>query len=88
MTQVRLGRLLTLKTNKNAVIRTALNLTGSVFGGGGGNRTRVRKSSAVGSTCLADSIVLTACYPNGRENERRVRRVLVNQRRTSFITIL
>jgi len=24
------------------------------FGGGGGNRTRVRKSSAVGSTCLAD----------------------------------
>jgi hypothetical protein len=37
------------------------------------NRTRVRKSSAFGSTCLSASIYLTACYPMGRENTRRVR---------------
>ena len=41
------------------------------FGGGGGNRTRVRKPSAIGSTCLALSLVLTGCYPTGRENRRR-----------------
>ena len=38
------------------------------FGGGGGSRTRVRKSSAVGSTCLAISIFLTDHYPIGRED--------------------
>ena len=27
-------------------------MAGSLSGGGGGNRTRVRKSSALGSTCL------------------------------------
>ena len=32
------------------------------------DRTRVRKYSAFGSTCLADSISLINCYPNGREN--------------------
>ena len=26
------------------------------FGGGGGNRTRVRKSSAIGSTCLDELV--------------------------------
>jgi hypothetical protein len=40
----------------------------TAFGGGGGNRTRVRKYSAFGSTCLADSISLINCYPTGREN--------------------
>ena len=35
------------------------------------DRTRVRKSSADGSTCLADSINLTWCYPNGREDAKR-----------------
>ena len=45
----------------------------SLFGGGGGNRTRVREFSAIGSTCLSRSISLTACYPTGRENKQRVR---------------
>ena len=43
------------------------------IGGGGGNRTRVRKSSAVGSTCLARSLHLTGCYPTGREGRQRFR---------------
>ncbi len=58
------------------------------FGGGGGSRTRVRKSSAIGSTCLADSLSLTACYPNGREDKQRFRKVLTNPPRTGFIAIL
>ena len=37
------------------------------------DRTRVRKSSAIGSTCLAGSLNLTECYPNGRENKQRFR---------------
>jgi len=41
------------------------------IGGGGGNRTRVRKYSAVGSTCLAKSLSLIARYPTGREDVRR-----------------
>jgi hypothetical protein len=59
-----------------------------VIGGGGGNRTRVRKYSAFGSTCLADSINLIDCYPNGRESNQRFRKVLTNQRRTNIIAIL
>ena len=35
-------------------------------GGGGGHRTRVRKPSAFGSTCLALSSNLTPSYPTGR----------------------
>jgi len=46
---------------------------GFMYGGGGENRTRVRKSSAIGSTCLADSLNLVECYPNGRENKQRFR---------------
>ena len=42
-----------------------------LFGGAGGSRTRVRKSSAFGSTCLAKSLNLTARYPTGREDVRR-----------------
>ena len=33
-----------------------MNVLGSVIGGGGGNRTRVRKSSAIGSTCLDELV--------------------------------
>ncbi|KTC87019.1 hypothetical protein Lbru_0248 [Legionella brunensis] len=43
-----------------------LDVLGSVIGGGGGNRTRVRKSSAVSSTCVALSIRLTVASPTGR----------------------
>ena len=35
-------------------------------GGGGGNRTRVRKRSAFGSTCLAASFHLTVSPPDGQ----------------------
>lgn len=44
-----------------------------IFGGGGENRTRVRKPSALGSTCLADSLNLVEGYPNGREDQQRFR---------------
>ena len=43
------------------------------IGGGGGNRTRVRELSALGSTCLSASIHLTHGYPTGRENHGRSR---------------
>ena len=36
------------------------------YGGGGGNRTRVRKSSAFSSTCIALSFNLTVDSPTGR----------------------
>ena len=70
-------------TNIKASTREAL-----FIGGGGRSRTGVRKPSALGSTCLADSIYLIACYPNGRENGQRVRKVLANPHRTSFIASL
>jgi len=62
--------------------------TGIVFGGGGGNRTRVRKSSAVSSTCLSTPISLTESYPMGGESKRRFRKVLAIPPRTCFIAIL
>lgn len=37
-----------------------------LIGGGGGNRTRVRKSSAFSSTCVALSFDLTVAPPTGR----------------------
>ena len=37
-----------------------------LIGGGGGNRTRVRKSSAFGSTCVALSFDLTVSSPTGK----------------------
>ena len=58
------------------------------IGGGDGSRTRVRKSSAFGSTCLAGSINLIACYPNGRKDRQRFRKVLTNPPRTCFIASL
>ena len=39
------------------------------IGGGGGNRTRVRKHSAFGSTCLAAPLLLTASPPDGQGSE-------------------
>ena len=38
----------------------------ALYGGGGGNRTRVRKRSALGSTCLAASFRLTGSPPDGQ----------------------
>ena len=37
------------------------------------DRTRVRKSSAISSTCLSTPFILTARYPTGRENVQRFR---------------
>jgi len=44
------------------------NSWGFVFGGGDRNRTRVRKTSTISSTCLANSLVLVICYPSGRKD--------------------
>ena len=54
-----------IRQNKKGHLGVTLFL---LFGGGGGNRTRVRKSSAIGSTCLSTSISLTTSYPTGRED--------------------
>ena len=43
---------------------------GFVIGGGGGNRTRVRKPYIPGPTCLAVFLILVVHYPSGRENDR------------------
>jgi len=43
-----------------------LDVIESEFGGGGGNRTRVRKSSALGSTCVAGSFGFNLESPIGR----------------------
>ena len=37
-----------------------------MYGGAGGNRTRVRKSSAASTTYLAELFDLTLCTPTGR----------------------
>ena len=50
-----------------------LGLPGRNVGGGGGNRTRVRKHSALGSTCLADLLFLAGHYPVGRVGGPRAR---------------
>ena len=39
-------------------------------GGGGGNRTRVRKPYIPGPTCLAVFLILVVHYPSGREDDR------------------
>jgi hypothetical protein len=41
-------------------------LGGPLCGGDGGDRTRVRQYSAIGSTCLVPSINLTLNDPKGR----------------------
>jgi hypothetical protein len=45
-------------------------LFGTKFGGGGGNRTRVRKLSTFGSTCLAKSFDLTVHPPTGKMSKQ------------------
>ena len=42
----------------------------TAIGGGGGNRTRVRKPYIPGPTCLAVSLILVVHYPSGREDDR------------------
>ena len=44
------------KARIGGLLRTCLDLVKSRGGGGGGSRTRVRKPSDLGSTCLARSI--------------------------------
>ncbi len=43
-----------------------------IIGGGGGNRTRVRKPSAVGSTCLVVSIVFNPFSPDRQGDETAI----------------
>ena len=43
---------------------------GFIIGGGGGNRIRVRQSSTLGSTCLAQSFIVGTDYPTSRERRR------------------
>ena len=50
------------RTNRKATARVAF----LFVGGGGGNRTRVRKPYALSSTCVAHVFDLTACYPDGQ----------------------
>ncbi len=42
------------------------------FGGGGGNRTRVRQSAAIGSTCLVRPFNLTFHNPANGANEMAI----------------
>ncbi|CBJ13718.1 conserved protein of unknown function [Legionella longbeachae NSW150] len=51
------------KISGNTHIKIVIN---QKVGGGGGNRTRVRKSSAFSSTCVALSFDLTVHSPTGR----------------------
>ena len=50
-------------------------LRGKVNGGDGGDRTRVRKTSTPGSTCLAPSLFLAFSYPTVRVWKQRSRYV-------------
>ena len=45
-----------------------------LFGGGGGNWTRVRQSAACGSTCLVQSLNLVGYNPTVRAHNTRFRR--------------
>ena len=48
-----------------------LDVLGSIIGGGGGNRTRVRKSSAFSSTCVAVSIKFNCGLSDGQDSTQR-----------------
>jgi len=52
-------------------------------GGGGGNRTRVRKSSAVSSTCVAWSIVFNRGSSDWQDDTRRFLKFRVMSQDTS-----
>jgi len=45
-----------------------LDFFGSEYGGGGGNRTRVRKPSAIGSTCLEGLVDFNLLGPIHKAN--------------------
>jgi hypothetical protein len=57
-TQIERNEFFTLKIN-------------NLYGGGGGNRTRVRKSSAFRSTCVALSFVFNCGYSDGQDYSQR-----------------
>jgi len=58
------------------------------IGGGGGNRTRVRESSANGSTCLAQPIIFNLPVPDGQGDRSAIPNwVLANQVRTPVTAI-
>ena len=48
-----------------------LDVLGIQYGGGGGNRTRVRKSSAVSSTCIAWSFEFNRGPSDWQDDTRR-----------------
>ena len=48
-----------------------LDVLESVIGGGGGNRTRVRKSSAISSTCIAWSFVFSCSSSDRQDDSQR-----------------
>ncbi len=59
------------------------------IGGGGGNRTRVRKPSALGPTCLARSIVFSLLTPEGQGERSAISNwVLADQVRAPVTAIL
>ena len=57
------------KTRWSAGFRVVLDPIGSRTGGDGGNRTRVRKHSALGSTCLVSPFNLIAQAPADQDFE-------------------
>ena len=58
------------------------------IGGGGGNRTRVRKYSAIGSTCLSQPIVFNLPAPDGQGVRSAIPNwVLADQVRTPVTAI-
>jgi hypothetical protein len=52
--------------------KKARKIRASLFGGGGGNRTRVRKPSALGSTCLALFILFNLPSPNRQGDQSAI----------------
>ena len=57
-----------VEENLMARIHKALHSSVGASGGGGGNRTRVRKSSAFGSTCVAKSLIFNYPSPDWQDN--------------------
>lgn len=57
---------------KNPHLSGFVSVRGRVFGGGGGNRTRVRKPSAIGPTCLARFIVFSLPPPKGQGDQSAI----------------
>ena len=62
-----------IKNARGAGIQGSGGIGNLEIGGGGGNRTRVRRSYTVGPTCLADLFFLTVERPTGRAAQPRAR---------------